>query len=516
MTLNSESRPSGSEDTLKGTKVKQRPFWRRVGFYFRSEVPRKGSRSRVEIAQLRKSRQLPITYRGIPGLAAGLDAVLIIGVGLLSGVLYHQLVFGGPGPLRRDLAVAVFVAIIFVGVARHHRLYRPSQLLLWNVQLNNIIWIWCAAFFLLSGWVFVWKAGDDVSRGAVLLFWGLGLLILLPQRLLLRFCIERALKKNLLPGRQVVVIARSVAPNPSFDAELERNGYEVKRKFTVCGSSAKEVNNELARAVSYVRGSDVEEILLIARIGDMPKLGQIADQLRILPIPVTWIVDRPIAELVKQPWSELGQGAAIRMQRAPRNKVQRAMKRCVDIIGASGGLLLLLPLISLVALAIKYDSPGPILFWQTRRGFNGKPFKISKFRSLSVLEDGDDIKQVTKSDPRVTRVGAWIRKTSIDELPQLLNVLSGSMSLVGPRPHAVAHDDHFIETVANYAYRHHVKPGMTGWAQVHGFRGETSTLDQIQRRVDLDRWYINNWSVWLDFTIILRTLASVVPSENTY
>jgi putative colanic acid biosynthesis UDP-glucose lipid carrier transferase len=204
------------------------------------------------------------------------------------------------------------------------------------------------------------------------------------------------------------------------------------------------------------------------------------------------------------------------MQRPPRSMSELALKRVVDVTIASSALLLSLPLLPLVAIAIKLDSRGPVLFWQTRRGFNGKPFRIAKFRSMGVLEDGDNIRQATRGDARVTRVGKWLRQSSIDEIPQLFNVLRGEMSLVGPRPHAVAHDDHFIETVEDYAYRHHVKPGMTGWAQVHGYRGETPTQDAIERRVEYDRWYIANWSVWLDLAIMVRTVGEVFRGRNVY
>jgi exopolysaccharide biosynthesis polyprenyl glycosylphosphotransferase len=175
-----------------------------------------------------------------------------------------------------------------------------------------------------------------------------------------------------------------------------------------------------------------------------------------------------------------------------------------------------MPLLILVALAIKIDSRGPVLFRQTRYGFNGKPFKIFKFRSMSVLEDGATIIQARAGDSRVTRIGALIRKTSIDEIPQLLNVLRGEMSIVGPRPHAAAHDDYYLEQIEDYAFRHHVKPGITGWAQVHGQRGETETLDKMQQRVQYDLWYINNWSLWLDCMIMLRTVSEVVRGENAH
>ena len=148
------------------------------------------------------------------------------------------------------------------------------------------------------------------------------------------------------------------------------------------------------------------------------------------------------------------------------------------------------------------------MFLQTRNGFNGRPFKMHKFRTMFVLEDGPVIRQATKDDPRVTRLGRLLRRANIDELPQLLNVIAGDMSLVGPRPHASAHNSEYEKIIANYAFRHHVKPGLTGWAQVNGLRGETRTVDIMAKRVEFDLWYINNWSFWLDFKILLRTFDS--------
>jgi lipopolysaccharide/colanic/teichoic acid biosynthesis glycosyltransferase len=170
----------------------------------------------------------------------------------------------------------------------------------------------------------------------------------------------------------------------------------------------------------------------------------------------------------------------------------------------------------LAAIAIKLDSPGPIVFRQRRKGFNGKQFTIYKLRSMTVQEDGTSITQASRKDARVTRVGRLLRKTSIDELPQLLNVLRGEMSLIGPRPHALAHDDHFQKVVADYAFRHHVKPGITGWAQCNGSRGATPSLKEIVSRVELDLWYVNNWSPALDLRILLMTVAEVLRWDRAY
>jgi Undecaprenyl-phosphate glucose phosphotransferase len=462
-------------------------------------------------------RQSPISYRSIAGIVTGLDALLIFATGLLSSTIYHLIVFGDAGPVARSAAVSLFVVLIFVGIARRNDLYNPNQLLLWNLQVSNVIWIWCATFFLLSGWLFLWKAGEDVSRGAVISFWAGGFVILLLHRSFWRFYIARALKRGTLRGRKVVILAgMTAALEPGFISNLLRYGYESLQKFVLDASSAQIMNKALDDTITFVRGSDVEEILLIVPSGDTRALGQIIDRLSILPVPITWIAHGSMAALVRHAWYELGPVMAVEVQRPPRSPFELALKRVIDIVLAACVLILLTPLLLIAALAVKLDSPGPIFFWQTRRGFNGKPFRILKFRSMSVIEDDGNVRQATKGDARVTRVGAWLRKTSIDEIPQLFNVLRGDMSLVGPRPHALAHDDQFIEAVADYAYRHHVKPGITGWAQVHGSRGPTPTIESIERRVEFDRWYIANWSIWLDFKIMLRTLTSVIRGRNAY
>ena len=180
---------------------------------------------------------------------------------------------------------------------------------------------------------------------------------------------------------------------------------------------------------------------------------------------------------------------------------------------ATGLLLLLSPLLIMTSIMIRLSSSGPILFRQARRGFGGRQFEILKFRTMTALSSEAPYLQATRNDPRVTPLGSVLRRTSIDELPQLWNVVRGEMSLVGPRPHPVALDNRYDELIANYAYRNHVKPGITGWAQVNGYRGETPNVATMEARVMRDLWYINNWSIWLDIRILVRTIA-VVPYDT--
>jgi len=193
---------------------------------------------------------------------------------------------------------------------------------------------------------------------------------------------------------------------------------------------------------------------------------------------------------------------------------ETSAKRVLDVALASITLLLCLPLLAAITLAIAADSRGPVLFRQRRTGQDGKLFGIYKFRSMHVLEDGTDIVQATKGDARVTRIGRFLRAASLDELPQLFNVLSGEMSLVGPRPHAIAHDEYYSAQIENYAVRQQVKPGITGWAQVHGARGLTADLADMQRRIELDAWYVAHESLWLDLVILARTPLEVLRRRN--
>ena len=189
-------------------------------------------------------------------------------------------------------------------------------------------------------------------------------------------------------------------------------------------------------------------------------------------------------------------------------------KRLLDVCVALAAILFCLPLFAVVTLAILSDSRGPVLFRQRRAGEGGKLFGIYKFRSMHVLEDGTNVVQAIKGDARITRVGRFLRASSIDELPQLFNVLMGDMSLVGPRPHALAHDEFYSARIANYRLRYRVKPGITGWAQVHGLRGATAELSDMQARIDMDAWYVAHENIWLDLRILARTPLEVLRQRN--
>ena len=208
--------------------------------------------------------------------------------------------------------------------------------------------------------------------------------------------------------------------------------------------------------------------------------------------------------------------ASLQLTRMPLSRLELIEKRAFDLLFASIALLLLTPVLVVAAILIKLDSAGPVFFLQHRYGFNQKPFRIFKFRTMGSLDDGPVVQQAKKDDPRVTRVGAWLRRWNLDELPQLFNVIKGDMSLVGPRPHALSHDREYEQRIARYACRHNVKPGITGWAQIHGFRGETDTDEKMRKRVEHDLYYIDNWSLPLNLQIMIRTVFSPASYRNAY
>src|SRR5271166_4853886 len=459
--------------------------------------------------------RLPIAYRSIPAAALAIDLVLIVSCAVGAEILYHDVPIAIEGEFSHTISAATFVAVLFVAVMRVQKLYSPARLVVMDDQTRSVLSAWCGAFLILASGVFTWGVSHDLSRGDILLFWALGAATLLAHRVFWRAVLPRALESGALRGRTVVSLTCEDAIPQRFVENLTRHGYHIVAHFHVPPNEpfADEV---IDNAISICRTSEIEEVVLFVDPERMSQLRLIAKRLRVLPLPVTFVPLGTLSQLFQRARNDIGETVAIELQRAALSPAEQVVKRVVDIVVSLAALAFLSPLMLVVAIAIKLDSEGPIFFRQTRHGFNGRPFAIYKFRSMTVLEDGDAVRQAEKRDAWVTRVGYWIRRFSIDELPQLLNVFYGDMSIVGPRPHASSHDRSFMSAIEKYAFRHHVKCGITGWAQVSGARGETETLEKMQKRVELDLWYINNWSIWLDFSIMVRTVFVIFSGKNAY
>lgn len=272
----------------------------------------------------------------------------------------------------------------------------------------------------------------------------------------------------------------------------------------------------LAHAVAKGQSGAIDEMIVALPLSEGALLDHVIRRLRLLPVEIKVAVDfngyaGRFTEL-----SQVGLTSLATVQKKPISEWNVLLKSCEDYILAVLSLIVFAPAMAAIALLIKLDSKGPVLFRQRRHGFNHRIFSVYKFRTMTVAQDGEEVTQAKRADPRVTRVGRFLRKTSLDELPQLLNVLAGDMSLVGPRPHALVHNDHYARLLENYASRHRVKPGLTGWAQINGWRGETSTPEAMEQRVRYDLEYIDNWSIWFDLKILFLTPIFGFVSRSAY
>lgn len=272
----------------------------------------------------------------------------------------------------------------------------------------------------------------------------------------------------------------------------------------------------LEQLVQLAREGKVQNIYISFPMRAEERIRDYLQKLSDTTASVYVVPDFFVFELLHSRWTEIGGLPTVSVFENPFYGVDGILKRAIDLtLGTAMLCMLALPM-ACIAILIKLTSKGPVFFRQSRFGLNGQEFKVWKFRTMKVCEDSGDVKQATKSDPRITRLGAILRRTSLDELPQLFNVLNGSMSLVGPRPHANSHNEFYRARIQGYMLRHKVKPGITGLAQVNGWRGETDTLDKMQRRIEFDHRYIREWSPWLDLKILFRTIFTAWSSPNAY
>jgi putative colanic acid biosynthesis UDP-glucose lipid carrier transferase len=266
----------------------------------------------------------------------------------------------------------------------------------------------------------------------------------------------------------------------------------------------------------YVREHGIDEVYITLPMSSQPRIASLLESVQGTTASVYYVPDVPGIGIIQGRLHHINGVAVLGLCETPFVGINEVVKRASDIVIASLILVLASPLMLGIAIGIKLGSPGPVLFRQRRNGLDGHEITVLKFRSMTTQDDGDVIVQAGRNDPRVTRFGAFLRRTSLDELPQLINVLRGHMSIVGPRPHAVAHNEHYRQAVKAYMVRHKVRPGITGWAQVNGLRGEIESVERMQARVEYDLAYLRNWSLWLDLKIVLRTIRLMFFDRNAY
>jgi undecaprenyl-phosphate galactose phosphotransferase/putative colanic acid biosynthesis UDP-glucose lipid carrier transferase len=453
-------------------------------------------------------------------LLALADASIIVLSGAAGGLVYQLALTGhfvDPSPYA---GLAIITTLAHALGAHHFGLYRLQELFRRTADYLQITISWAIAVFVLTVFLFLFKLGGSVSRGSVICFAGLGWVCLLSWRIFAKQRLRRGLKTGSIRGRRALVLGtdEEVALVRKADLLVRFGLNEIERVLLPGNDSHHPVSPAQGRAVRtamhHCKDLMIEEVVVAVPWDNPILLEFVRDHFRLTPLPIQLLPDRTVRSVLD--YQAHRQPLLVEIQRAPLSYVERAAKRSFDVVIATCSLVMLAPLMIMTAAAIKLDSAGPIIFRQTRHGFNGREFAIYKFRTMTVLEDGPIIEQAKKDDRRVTKLGRILRQTSIDELPQLFNVIKGDMSLVGPRPHALAHDNQYGKMIANYAFRHHVKPGITGWAQISGYRGETARLEQMKKRVDLDLWYVSNWGILLDLQILVRTGFELMRRRNAY
>lgn len=464
------------------------------------------------------SSLVPLTVRAVPPLLASVDLIVIVTFSVLTGLAYHYVVLKQTGGISLFVGSGLVVGALFVTLLYANDVYNwPKH----TPKRFSVTLIWTLVFLFLIAVSFMLKISDDLSRGSILSFYVIGLGVVKLVRAFMDRKVEEALSARLLRGRRVALVADSLElDDGALLQELDGNGCEIEKVLLLPeAKDAAGIDTQkpwLRELATSVRQTRADEVIIAVNWSRPAIVTEIAGALRKLPMPVSLVADRPARRLLDGQIIQIASLTAVELQRAPLTPLERTCKRCIDLLIVVCGGLLILPVFVLVAVAIRLDTPGPVLFRQDRMGFNGRSFKIYKFRSMTTADNGTQIEQARRNDPRVTRIGYWLRRWSIDELPQLLNVLKGEMSVVGPRPHALAHDNAYDAMIANYALRSRVKPGITGWAQVNGLRGETPTVDYMQRRVEHDVWYIDNWRLSLDFKILARTVTALLNTRGVY
>ncbi len=417
------------------------------------------------------------------------------------------------------LAVAVFLII-----AEMFSLYRPWRNTPFAHEATLTAATWAMSALILLVGLYVTKQSEIFSRLAMIFWFVVTPLPMLAWRRLTRSIMSYANKKG-YDRRKVAIVgatetgthlAQAIQKNPDLGYDFlgfyEDRKPDPKRTDLSC-----EVRGNFETLIEQTKNGEINQVYISLPFSAKRRIIKLIHSLSDSTASVFMIPDLFMFNLFHgQQWQTINDISIVSVFHTPFTGIALFLKRTQDLLLSILILIIISPVLLITALAVKFSSPGPVLFKQKRYGMDGTEFRVWKFRSMITLEDGNEVAQVVRDDPRLTRVGAFLRRTSLDELPQFFNVLTGKMSIVGPRPHAVAHNEHYRLRIMGYMLRHVVKPGITGWAQANGWRGETETEEKMEERIRCDLWYIQNWSTWLDIKIIARTVWLVFSGKNAY
>ncbi|HDT0603044.1 TPA: undecaprenyl-phosphate glucose phosphotransferase, partial [Klebsiella pneumoniae subsp. pneumoniae] len=388
-----------------------------------------------------------------------------------------------------------------------------------SVELILILKNWSLSFLLTLGFVTLFSDFDLTFR--TFIFWYLAVCA--------GFVVTRSLIRALAGffrrigyNKRRVAFAGSLPAGISLLETFRKQpwlGFEVKGIYEDSFSGTYDLElyaGKISDLINEARKGTIDRIYIAMHMRDEVAIKNMVSQLTDTTCSVLYIPDVFTFNILQSRTEEINGVPVVPLFDSPLNGINMVFKRLEDIIVSSLILILISPILLVIATAVKTTSKGPVIFRQVRYGMDGKPIKVWKFRSMTVMENDDKVIQATKNDIRVTKVGKFLRSTSLDELPQFFNVLFGQMSVVGPRPHAVSHNEQYRSLIQGYMLRHKVKPGITGLAQINGWRGETDTLEKMEKRIEYDLLYIRGWSIWLDLKIIFLTVFKGFINKSAY
>lgn len=445
---------------------------------------------------------------------AGFEQMIEPMFAMLSLVLLVEYFHGELRPRYMLLALAMF-ALTFPGRNRLVNSFGKAAL---KILAG---WVLLAGLVLFFLWASRFLAYYDLT---LLLSWmAIAPLAMLAGHLVFRMSLPYLRVLEGPPERVVVAganpqgleLVRRMLASPYYHVQLV--GYfDDRRDDRIGEAKGHAMLGRIADMPEFVKRHQIHTIYLSLPMASQPRIIKLLEGLRDTTASTYFVPDMFVTDLIQARMDSVGGMPVVSVCETPFRGWSGFLKRLSDLTLAALILILLMPVMLIIALAVKLTSPGPVIFMQRRYGLDGEEIHVYKFRSMTVCEDGGVIRQARKNDTRLTPIGEFLRKTSLDELPQFINVLQGRMSIVGPRPHAVAHNELYRKVISGYMIRHKVKPGITGWAQVNGYRGETDTLEKMRKRVEYDLEYLRNWSLRFDLYIVFKTMWVLSGQENAY
>jgi polysaccharide biosynthesis protein PslA len=450
-------------------------------------------------------------------LAVTLETIAIVAASVLTGIAYHGWAYGEAGEISHYTSVGALAALLYTLPFLLRDDYRVHKLLEEPHSVGRVFLVWNYVFFCIGFIGFLTKTTEAFSRGSLLLFYVTGLASLVVLQSITRRTLRALLSADRIERRRVMIVG-SPEDIDRINDEIGSGNADIR----IAGATAlPAVSSEtfsatLQAAAANARALHIDDVVIFTDWSRAADIRAVVAAFQDLPVGIHVGASNIVGPFTEARMSRFAAMPAVSLTAPPLGMLQMFMKRTLDTVIAGLAILALAPVFAIVAVMIKATSPGPVFFRQRRRGYNHREFRIWKFRTMTTMDDGATIEQARRNDARVTSIGKYLRLTSIDELPQLFNVLAGDMSLVGPRPHAVAHDELFEKRIPAYARRLNVRPGITGWAQVNGCRGATTTDEAMRRRVDHDLYYIDNWSIALDLYILALTVLSPKTFRNAH